>query len=446
LVPTHRIDVKIAHSGEYPLNHDQLFGNCLHQLPQFSGLNRRSVKCYQKEIRLTKGAAQMTDHSNRKLSIQTRVAQALHFVEAETGAVVPSIQPAATYARDENYEVRKPYWYRRDGSQTTAHAEAIIAEMEEASESLLFASGMSACTAVIEHLPTGSHIVAPKVMYHGVLMQIQNYAANGRITVSYYTAGNLEELTSAVAAQKTTLVWVETPNNPNWEVTDIQAAADIAHAVGAKLIADCTGTPPSMTKALDFGADIAFHSATKYLNGHSDITAGVLSVRETGKYWDDICMVRKLHGTALHSFDAWLLIRGMRTLFLRVERSCKNAMAIATHFEGHPQLEAVLYPGLQSDPGHAVAKRQTGGQFGGMMSIIVKGSEQTAIDTTRFCELFYPATSLGGVESLIEHRKTVSGDGFPVHPRLLRLSVGIEDADDLIYDLEQALTRANQQS
>jgi cystathionine gamma-synthase len=388
----------------------------------------------------------MTDHSNRKLSIQTRVAQALHFVEAETGAVVPSIQPTATYARDENYEVRKPYWYRRDGSQTTAHAEAIIAEMENATESLLFASGMSACTAVIEHLPTGAHVVAPKVMYHGVLAQIQNYAANGRITVSYYTAGNLEELAEAVAAQDTTLVWVETPNNPNWEVTDIRAAADIAHAAGAKLMADCTGTPPSMTRALDFGADISFHSATKYLNGHSDITAGVLSVRETGKYWEDIYMVRKLHGTVLHSFDAWMLIRGMRTLFLRVERACKNAMAIATHFDEHPLLEAVLYPGLASDPGHEVAKRQTDGQFGGMMSIIVKGSEQTAIDTTRFCELFYPATSLGGVESLVEHRKTVSGDGFPVHPRLLRLSIGIEDADDLIYDLEQALTQANQRS
>ena len=147
----------------------------------------------------------MTENSNRKLSIQTRVAQALHFVEAETGAVVPSIQPAATYARDENYEVRKPYWYRRDGSQTTAHAEAVIAEMEGATESLLFASGMSACTAVIEHLPTGSHIVAPKVMYHGVLAQIQNYAANGRVTVSYYTAGNLAELESAVAAQPLTI-------------------------------------------------------------------------------------------------------------------------------------------------------------------------------------------------------------------------------------------------
>mgnify|MGYP000703170633 CR=1 FL=1 len=385
----------------------------------------------------------MTEHSNRKPSLATRISQALHFVEADSGAVVPSIQPSATYARDENYEVRKPYWYRRDGNQTTSHAEAIIAELEGAAESLLFSSGMSACTAVIEHLPTGAHVVAPKVMYHGVLQQIQNYEANKRITVSYYTAGNLEEMASAMKPGETQLVWVETPNNPNWEVTDIKAAAEIAHNGGAKLMADCTGTPPCMTRALDFGADISFHSATKYLNGHSDITAGVLSVREVGKFWEDIYWVRKLQGTVLHSFDAWLLVRGMRTLFLRVEKACANAMAIAKHFEGHKDIEAVLYPGLPSNPGHEVAKRQTNGQFGGMMSLIIKGSEQTAIDVTRFCELFYPATSLGGVESLIEHRKTVSGEGFPVHDRLLRLSIGIEDADDLIYDIEQALARAN---
>ena len=385
----------------------------------------------------------MTDKSNRKPSLATRVSQALHFVEAETGAVIPSIQPAATYARDENYEVRKPYWYRRDGSQTTAHAEAIIAELEGATESLLFASGMSACTAVIEHLPAGAHVVAPKVMYHGVLAQFQNYDANGRIKVTYYNAGNLEEMAQAVRPGETQLVWVETPNNPDWEVTDIAAAGKIAHTAGAKLLTDCTGTPPNLTRALDFGADISFHSATKFLNGHSDITAGVLSVRETGQYWEDIYMVRKLQGTALHSFDAWLLIRGMRTLFLRVERSCQTAITIAKHFEGHPYVERVLYPGLPSDPGHEVAMKQTNGQFGGMMSIIVKGVEQTAIDVTRFCEIFYPATSLGGVESLIEHRKTVSGEGFPVHPRLLRLSIGIEDANDLIADLEQALRRAN---
>ena len=385
----------------------------------------------------------MTDHTNRKHSLTTRVAQALHFVEEDTGAVIPAIQPAATYARDANYEIRKPYWYRRDGSQTTSHAEAVIAEMEGAADALLFASGMSACTAVIEHLETGAHVVAPKVMYHGVLHQLQTYAAKQRLSISYYTAGNLEELAAAVKPGKTALVWVETPNNPNWEVTDIAAAAEIAHGAGAKLMCDCTGTPPSMTRALEFGADFSFHSATKYLNGHSDVTAGVLSVKEVGAFWDEIALIRKLQGTVLHSFDAWLLIRGMRTLFLRVERCSQNAMAIAAHFEGHDHVEAVLYPGLPSDPGHEVAKKQTGGQFGGMMSIIVKGDEQTAIDVTRFCQLFYPATSLGGVESLIEHRKTVSGEGFPVHPRLLRLSIGIEDADDLIWDLEQALTRAN---
>ena len=383
----------------------------------------------------------MVDQRNRKQSIVTRVAQALHFVEAETGAVIPSIQPSATYARDNNYEIRKPYWYRRDGSQTTAHAEAIIAELENAQASLLFSSGMSACTAVIDHLPTGAHVVVPKVMYHGVLQQIQKYESNKRIVVSSYEAGNLADLAAVVRDGQTQLVWVETPNNPNWDVTDIAAAAEIAHAAGAKLLTDCTGTPPCMTKALDLGADISFHSATKYLNGHSDITAGVLSVKKVGQFWENIFWVRKLQGTVLHSQDAWLLIRGMRTLFLRVEKSCSNAMAIAKHFEGHQYIEAVLYPGLPSDPGHEIAKHQTGGQFGGMMSLIVRGTEQNAIDVIRFCELFYPATSLGGVESLIEHRKTVSGEGFPVHPGLLRLSIGIEDADDLIYDIEQSLSR-----
>ena len=384
----------------------------------------------------------MADYSNRTPSLQTRIAQALHFIEEETGAVIPSIQPTSTYARDDEYAPRQDYYYRRDGSQATQHAERLIAELEGATDTMLFSSGMSACTAVIENLPAGAHVVIPKVMYHGVLQQMHRSAAKGRLTVTEYTAGNHDELAGAVRTGETALVWVETPNNPNWEVTDISVAAEIAHQAGARLMVDCTGTPPNLTRALDFGADISFHSATKYLNGHSDVTAGALSVRETGEFWDDIADIRKLQGTVLQSFDAWLLIRGMRTLFLRVDKSCANAMAIAKHFNGHDAIEAVHYPGLPDDPGHAIAKRQTGGKFGGMMSIVVKGSEQTAIDVARFCHVFYPATSLGGVESLIEHRKTVSGEGFPVHPCLLRLSVGIEDADDLIYDLEQAIARA----
>ena len=379
--------------------------------------------------------------SNRNLAMTTKVAQALHFVEEGSGAVVPSIQPAATYTRDENYDLRTAFSYRRDGSQTTEHAQAIIAEMEGAAESLLFASGMSACTAVIDNLAPDAHVVIPSVMYHGVLNQFNAYEAKGRLRVSRYSAGSLDELAAALRPGDTALVWVETPNNPNWDVTDIRATADLAHAAGAMLLTDCTGTPPTMTRALELGADISFHSATKYLNGHSDVTAGVLSVAETGTLWDDIILTRTLQGTTLQSFDAYLLIRGMRTLHLRVERAAANAMQIAKQLEGHRHVAAVLYPGLPSHPGHEVAKRQTGGQFGAMLSIIIDGTEQQAIDVTRFCNVFYPATSLGGVESLIEHRKTVSGDGFPVHPQLLRLSIGIEDPGDLIADLEQAIER-----
>ncbi|MDX1784948.1 MAG: PLP-dependent aspartate aminotransferase family protein [Roseovarius sp.] len=380
---------------------------------------------------------------NRQLSPATRLAQALRYLDNETGAIVPPIQPSATYARAADYSERKPYIYRRDSNQTTDHAEAVIADLENAADTMLFASGMSAASAVMEALPARAHVVAPDVMYHGVLQQLQKHHALGRLDVSFYSTGDLAAMQAAIRPGETALVWVETPNNPDWDVTDIAAAARIAHDAGAKLFTDCTGTPPCCTRALDLGADISFHSATKYLNGHSDVTAGALSVRETGTWWDEVFHIRKLQGTVLQSFDAFLLIRGMRTLMLRVERATQNALAFAAHFEGHPLIERVLFPGLPSHPGHEIASRQTGGLYGGMLSIVTKGTEQTAIDTARFCEVFYPATSLGGVESLIEHRKTVSGEGFKVHPNLLRLSIGIEDVDDLIADLEQALTRAS---
>jgi cystathionine gamma-synthase len=279
-------------------------------------------------------------------------------------------------------------------------------------------------------------------MYHGVLDQFQTFATKERLDVSFYEPGDLEDMRTHLRKGETALVWAESPNNPNWDVTDIAAFAEAAHAAGARLVTDCTGTPPCATRALDLGADISFHSATKYLNGHSDVSAGVLSVRDTAGWWDEIAHVRKMQGTVLQSFDAFLLIRGMRTLVLRYEKATQNALTVARHLEAHPGVETVMYPGLPSHPDHDLATRQTGGMYGGMLSIIVKGEEQTAIDVTRFCEVFYPATSLGGVESLIEHRKTVSGEGFPVHPRLLRLSIGIEAADDLVADLDQALARA----
>ncbi|WP_324752333.1 trans-sulfuration enzyme family protein [Roseovarius sp. Pro17] len=383
-----------------------------------------------------------TDRRNRPLAPATRLAQALHHVEARTGAVTPAIQPSATYARGPDYAPRQPYIYRRDSNETTELAEAVIADIEGATSTLLFASGMSAANAFLDALPMGAHVVAPDVMYHGVLHQLRKHQSSGRLSVSFHPVGDLDAMRAAMHPGETALVWVETPSNPDWTVTDIAAAAQIAHDAGARLATDCTATPPPCTRALDLGADISFHSATKYLNGHSDVTAGALSVREPDAIWNEVASIRTLQGTVLHSFDAWLLVRGMRTLMLRVERQSASALAIAHHFQGHPLLQTVLYPGLPSHPGHAIAARQTGGLCGGMLSIITNGSERTAIDTARHCALFYPATSLGGVESLIEHRKTVSGPGFVVHPNLLRLSIGIEDASDLIADLEQALTRA----
>jgi cystathionine gamma-synthase len=377
--------------------------------------------------------------NDKDLSISTKIAQALHFSDPETGSVVPSIDHSATYSRDENYEPRQAYWYRRDGNKTTQLAEEIISELENANASLLFSSGMSACTAVLEMLPAEAHIAVPRVMYHGVLGQIQNFASKNRIRVDYYEAGDLVSMESIIKNGVTQLVWVETPNNPNWEVTDISSASELAHKAGAKLIVDATATPPTMTKSLDLGADISFHSATKYLNGHSDISAGALSFNQQSSMYENLFTIRKLHGTVLNSQDAFLLIRGLRTLFLRVEKNSQNAMLLAKHFNNHEFIEKVLYPGLETHPNHQIAKHQTNGQFGGMLSVIVKGSQTDAVNVVRNCKVFYPATSLGGVESLIEHRKTVSGDDFPVHENLIRISAGIEDPVDLINDLEQAL-------
>ncbi len=377
--------------------------------------------------------------NDKDLSISTKIAQALHFSDPETGSVVPSIDHSATYSRDENYQPRQAYWYRRDGNKTTQLAEKIISELENANASLLFSSGMSACTAVLEMLPAEAQIAVPRVMYHGVLGQIQNFASKNRIRVDYYEAGDLASMESVIKNGVTQLVWVETPNNPNWEVTDISSASKLAHKAGAKLIVDATATPPTMTKSLDLGADISFHSATKYLNGHSDISAGALSFNQQSSMYENLFTIRKLHGTVLNSQDAFLLIRGLRTLFLRVEKNSQNAMLLAKHFNNHEFIEKVLYPGLETHPNHQIAKHQTNGQFGGMLSVIVKGSQTDAVNVVRNCKVFYPATSLGGVESLIEHRKTVSGDDFPVHDNLIRISAGIEDPVDLINDLEQAL-------
>jgi cystathionine gamma-synthase len=245
-------------------------------------------------------------------------------------------------------------------------------------------------------------------------------------------------LQRAVRPGATDLVWIETPVNPVWRVVDIAAAAAMAHAAGAILAVDSTAASPAVQRPLDHGADVVFHSATKYLNGHSDVLAGLLVTKAADARWQAVCRYRDLAGAVLAPFEAWLLQRGVRTLFVRVRQQSETALALARRFEHDDRLERVLYPGLQSHPDHSVARRQMNG-FGGMMSVQVKGGMAETGRVIRALRLFAPATSLGGVESLAEHRKVIEGPDSPVPDNLIRLSVGLESADDLARDLDRAL-------
>jgi cystathionine gamma-synthase len=276
-------------------------------------------------------------------------------------------------------------------------------------------------------------------MYHGVKTWMLRQQSMRSIGLDLFDAADPASLTKAIIPGKTTMVWIETPANPTWDVIDIKAAADAAHAEGAILVVDSTCAPPVISKPLTLGADIVFHSATKYLNGHSDVTAGVLTTREASSRWEQMKQAQIGLGATLGSFEAYLLIRGLRTLFLRVEQSSRNALALARHFEKHPKLVSVLYPGLESHPHHKIAKKQMTGGFGGMLSILVKGNEAQSRGVASRLKVFTPATSLGGVESLAEHRKSVEGPNSIVPENLIRFSIGIEDVADLIADLEQAL-------
>ena len=376
------------------------------------------------------------------LSPATRAAQALHVIDERTGAISPMIDLSSTYARDENYNPRQSYIYGRSGGQTVKHAEAVLANLEGGAASLLFASGMAAFVTLMETLESGDHVVAPQIMYHEGMNWIHRLSEKRGIEATFFDTTDPAALADAVRSGQTRIVWIESPTNPNWDVIDIAEAAEIAHAAGAILAVDCTASPPSTTQALALGADIAFHSATKYLNGHSDITGGVLTCANANPLWNELEKIRNMLGSVMAGFEAWLLIRGLRTLYLRYERASTNALTLAKHFEGHKLIETVLYPGLPSHPGHEIAKRQMTGGFGGMMSILIKGGAAQALDVSRFTQVFVPATSLGGVESLIEHRKAVEGPHSIVADNLIRLSIGIEDVKDLIADLEQALERA----
>ena len=366
---------------------------------------------------------------------ETLAAKAVHAIDPATGAVVPPIQLATTYARDAAYQLIEGRDYTRDHNPTPVVAERLLAALERGPAAMTFASGLAAATAVFRTwTKPGDHVIAPRVGYYGLRAWIERFCARWNVALDLVDMTDLGRVAAAIRPGVTRLVWAETPANPMWHVTDIAAVAELAHRAGARFAVDSTCATPVHTRPIELGADLVMHSATKYLSGHSDVLAGALVTAQLDEPWDDLRWTRRHEGAVLGPVEAYLLQRGMRTLFARVERQSRTALALAQRLAALPGV-AVDYPGLPSHPQVAIAARQMTGGFGGMLSIRV-ANPLAVIAKLR---VWVAATSLGGVESLIEHRHTVEGPTSPTPPQLLRLSVGLEHEDDLFDDLASAL-------
>ena len=382
----------------------------------------------------------MAQPPKSQLHPATIAAQAAGAVDPASGGVVPPVQFATTYLRDENYDLVNPdNVYLRSHNENTRVAERILNALEGADETLIFPSGMAAIAAVFRTVPNGASVVVQSQIYWGTTKWIRDFCTRRQIALHEVDASDLDAFAALCRAEKPDLCLIETPSNPWLRITDISGAAAAAHEVGATLVVDSTAASPVLSHPLEHGADIVMHSATKGINGHSDVLAGSLATNDAGApRWQMIRDDRNEAGAVIGPMEAWLLARGMRTLPLRMREMSRNAMTLAEFLADHPQVEQVMYPGLPDHPGHALAAQQMSGGYGGLLSFVVKGGAGAALKAAGRLELFHRATSLGGVESLVEHRHTIEPHtGIP--EGLLRLSVGIEDVEDLGADLGQAL-------
>ena len=367
--------------------------------------------------------------------METIAIQAGRDSDDRIGAVMPPIHLSTTYVRGNEGE----FVYSRTRNPTRLALESCLAELEGGAEAVAFASGMAAVAGVFHTLQPGDHVVLADDTYFGVRDLVVRRLARWGLT---HTLVDMTDPTAVEAAIQpaTRLVWIETPSNPMLKITDIAAVAEIAHSRGARLGVDGTWATPVLQSPLALGADVVVHSTTKYLGGHSDLTGGVIIVKEADDWYAAMRSEQDVTGAVPSSFDSWLLLRGIRTLPYRVRGHCANARQVAAYLADHPAVHTVHYPGLASHPGHAVAARQMR-DFGGMLSIQVRGGPEAADAIVNRTQIFAKATSLGGVESLIEHRAPVEGPTSTAPQDLIRISVGLEHPDDLIADLGQALAR-----
>jgi cystathionine gamma-synthase len=371
------------------------------------------------------------------MRIETLAVHAGSGVDPATGAVTPPIHLSTTFERTPDGGFPHGYNYTRSGNPNREELERALAALEGGTAAVTFGSGSAATAAIFQALAPGDHVVAPADAYYGTTTLLRE------IFMPWGLESTLVDMTDAAAVQhalrpNTRLLWAETPSNPLLKVTEIARIATIAHEAGALLAVDNTWASPVLQRPLELGADLAMHSTTKYLGGHADVLGGAVVARDAGGLFERLRLIQSTVGAVPSPFDCWLVLRGIRTLPLRVRAQSESAGAVARYLSAHPSVEAVHYPGLEWHPGHAVAARQMA-MFGGMLSFQVRGGEQAAMNLAGRLRLFTRATSLGSTESLIEHRASIEGPGTTTPDNLLRVSIGLEHVDDLIEDLVQAM-------
>jgi cystathionine gamma-synthase len=358
--------------------------------------------------------------------------------DAATGAVVPPLHLATTYQHGPAGERVAGFEYVREGNPNQQQFETALAELEGGAGALAFSSGMAAITALLDSLASGAHVVYPQDCYAGLRVLVTEFLPQRGVSATSVDIGDAGAVRAAMTPQ-TRMLWLETPSNPLLRICDIAALAEIAHAQGALVACDNTFATPLLQQPLARGADIVMHSTTKYFGGHSDVLGGALVFAQRDALFDAVAHRRHITGGVPSPFNTWMTLRGLRSLPARMAWHCSNARAVAEFLAVHPRVETVNWPGLPSHPGHAVAARQMR-DFGGMLSVCIRGGRDAALAFAAKVKLFTNATSLGGCESLIEHRASVEGAN-PISPQnLLRLSVGLEHPDDLVDDLRQALS------
>jgi cystathionine gamma-synthase len=372
------------------------------------------------------------------MRIETLAVHAGHEADADTAAVTPAIHLSTTFEREVDGSYRKGFVYARDGNPNRDALERCLAQLEGGEDAAAFSSGSGATFAALEALSPGAHVVAPDDAYYGTRRLARDIMGRWGLEASFVDMTDLGAVERAIRPGTTRLVWVESPSNPLVRIVDIRRVAEIAHAAGALCACDNTWATPVITRPFELGADLVMHSTTKYLGGHSDVLGGALVARKADEFFQRVRAIQKGVGAIPSPFECWLTRRGIRTLPWRMRAHSSNAERIARFLADHRNVLAVHYPGLESHPGHAVAKRQMA-LFGGMLSVEVRGGRAGAMSLTGRLRIFTRATSLGGTESLIEHRASVEGPETRAPEGLLRVSVGLENAEDLIEDLKGAL-------